>query len=147
MRPFPPRVQKLSSAFWRLTEYGLTDSMLQVLDSMGAVTMAIDDYVQGKPGGLTLGEIVKTKTAVEKQLLLLPTAEELNITPSSKPSLYEFYRLTAIIFSVAIFSRSPTHIMYCKLWVSALKLRLTCRVLGVMVPSVQGCSFGYLFLE
>ena len=103
----PPRVQILSSAFWRLRQYGLTDSMLQGLDSMGAVTMAIDDYVQGKPGGPAIGSIVRIKTAVQKRFLFLPTLEELNITPSSKLNLYESCRLTAIIFSVAVFFPLP----------------------------------------
>jgi hypothetical protein len=95
-------LQTLATAFRLLPDYGITDNMLHVFDAMGAVTMAIDHYLQGKPAGLTFGEIARTRTAIQKRLLLLPTAEELNITFSSTPNIYECCRLTAIIFSVAV---------------------------------------------
>lgn len=99
----------VGKAFRQLPEYGITDPMLEVLEYMEAITMAIDHYLQGKPGGLTLGQIIRTRTGVQKRLLLLPTAEELNIniTPSSRPNLYECCRLTAMIFSVAVIFPIP----------------------------------------
>jgi hypothetical protein len=97
----------LASAFWRLSEYGITDAMLQVLDSMGHITMAIDYHIQGTPGGLTLGKIAKTRIAIQKRVMLLPSAEELNITTLSTPNTYECCRLTAIIFSVAVILPIP----------------------------------------
>lgn len=83
--------------------------MLEVLDCMEAITRAIDHYLQVKPGGLTLGQIVRTRTGIPKRLLVLPTAEELNIniTVSSCPDLYECCRLTAIIFSISIIYPIP----------------------------------------
>ncbi|PMD44709.1 hypothetical protein L207DRAFT_579639 [Hyaloscypha variabilis F] len=94
----------LASAFKRFVAYGMTDDMLEVFDSMGHVTMAIDYYVQGMPGSPTLGMIIRTRTAVQKLVMLLPTAEELelNISASSTPDIYECSRLTAIIFGMAV---------------------------------------------
>jgi hypothetical protein len=79
--------------------------MLQVLDLIGALTLAVDYYLQGKPCGLKLGAIGRTRTTVQQRLLLLPTAEELSIPLSlskPKPNIYECCRLTALIYSVAV---------------------------------------------
>jgi hypothetical protein len=82
--------------------------MLGVLESMAAITMAIDHYLQGKPAGLTLGQIVRTRTGIQKLLLLLPPAKEDDrIVSSEKSSLYECCRLTALIFSVAVIFPIP----------------------------------------
>jgi len=83
--------------------------MLEVLDCMEAITIAIDYYLQGTPGGLTLGQIVRTRTGIQKRLLVLPTAKELNIntTVSSCPNIYECCRLTAMIFSIAVIYPIP----------------------------------------
>jgi hypothetical protein len=129
----PPRVQILSSAFWGLTEYGLTDSMLEGLDSMGAAAMALDDYIQGRPGGLTLGPLLRTIRAVTKRFLFLPTADELNITPSLTPSLYESCRLTAIIFSVAAFFPLPNTYNVLQTLVQRLKAAIT-------VAGIKSCD-------
>jgi hypothetical protein len=82
--------------------------------SLQPLGKAIDHYLHGKPGGLTLGQIVRTRTGIQKRLLLLPTAKELNIgintniTPSSRPNLYECCRLTAMIFSIAVIFPIPS---------------------------------------
>jgi Fungal specific transcription factor domain len=99
--------QILGRPFRRLPDCGITDTMLEVLSCMEAITMAIDHYLQGKPSGLTLGQIVRTRTGIQKQLLLLPTAKELKIKPSSRPNLYECCRLTAIMFSIAVIYPIP----------------------------------------
>jgi hypothetical protein len=102
---FPPSpVQTLGKAFRQLPECGITETMLEVLDCMEAITTGIDHYLQGKPGRLTLGQIVRTRTGIQKRLLVLPTAIELNIntTVSSCPNIYECCRLMAMIFSIAV---------------------------------------------
>jgi hypothetical protein len=99
--------RKLASSFRALSDYGITDAMLEVLDSMGHLTMAIDYFIQGIPGSLTLGVIIKTRAAIQKHVMVLPTAEELNIVTSSRPSIYECCRLTAIIFSIAVIFPIP----------------------------------------
>jgi hypothetical protein len=83
--------------------------MLEVLNCMEAITIAIDHYLQGTPGGLTLGQIVRTRTGIQKRLLVLPTAKELNIntTVLSCPDLYECCCLTAMIFSIAVIYPIP----------------------------------------
>jgi hypothetical protein len=91
-----------------LKEYGITESMLQVLDSISAFTLAVDYYLQGKPFGLKLGAIARVRTAIQQRLLLLQTAEELNIpSSSSKPNIYECCRLTALIYSVGVLLPVP----------------------------------------
>ncbi|KAE9381124.1 hypothetical protein N431DRAFT_320644 [Stipitochalara longipes BDJ] len=94
----------LASAFKRFADYGITDDMVEAFDSVGHITMAIDYYIQGMPGSLPLGRIIRTRTAVQKLVMLLPAAKELelNISASSMPSIYECCRLTAIIFGVAV---------------------------------------------
>jgi hypothetical protein len=105
--PFRLPPLKLASSFRHLTAYGITDYMLQVLESMGHVTMAIDHFLQGMPGCLTLGAIIRTRTAVQKHVMLLPTAEELKITTGPESNIYECCRLTAIIFSIAVLFPIP----------------------------------------
>jgi hypothetical protein len=103
--PPRPAIQIQASAFQSLKDYGITESMLQVLDSIGGFTLAVGHYLQGKPFGLKLGEIAGARTAVQQRLLLLQTAEELNIPSSSskpKPNIYECCRLTALIYSVGV---------------------------------------------
>ena len=85
--------------------------MLEALDSIGAFTLAVDYYLQGKPFGLKLGAMARTRTAVQQSLLLLPTAEELSIPSSSskrKPNIYECCRLTALIYGVAVVFPVPS---------------------------------------
>jgi hypothetical protein len=76
---------------------------------MGHITIAVDYYVQAKPDSLALGRMIKTRTAVQKVVILLPTAQELelNISASSTPSIYECCRLTALIFGVAVIFPVP----------------------------------------
>jgi hypothetical protein len=83
--------------------------MLEALECMEAMAMAIDYYLKGKAGGLTLGRIVRTRTGVQKRLLLLPAAGDLNIniTSSSHTNLYECCRLTAMIFGVSVIFPIP----------------------------------------
>jgi hypothetical protein len=97
-------IQTLGKAFRRLPECGITETMLEVLDGMEAISTPIDHYLQGTLGGLTLGQIVRTRTGIQKRLLVLPTVEELNIniTASFCPNLYECCRLTALVFSIAV---------------------------------------------
>lgn len=66
--------------------------------------MAIGYYFQGIPGSLALGTIIRTRYFVQKLVMLLPTAEELDldVSSSSTPNIYECCRLTAMIFGVAI---------------------------------------------
>ena len=95
-------VQKLGSRFWNLQDHGMTDALLQVLDAMASVTIAIDHYLKGKPDCLTVGVIARTRTAIQKRLLLLPPDDELGIIPSSNPCLYEACRLAGLIFGIAV---------------------------------------------
>ena len=79
--------------------------MLQVLDSIGGFTLAVGHYLRGKPFGLKLGAIARARIAVQQKLLLLQTADELNIPSSStkpKPNIYECCRLTALIYGVGV---------------------------------------------
>jgi hypothetical protein len=95
-------VQKLGSRFWNLHDHGLTDEMLQVFDAIGSLTVAIDHYLQGKPDALTVGVIARTRTAIQKRLLLLPSDDEFSTTTLSGPCLYEACRLTGLIFGIAV---------------------------------------------
>jgi hypothetical protein len=84
--------------------------MLQVIEAMGAFTLAINYYQQGRTGCLTIGELIQIRTGVEKSLLLLPTAEELNIPPASNgssPDVYECCRLATMIFGIAVVFQIP----------------------------------------
>jgi hypothetical protein len=83
--------------------------MLQVLDEMWAITLAIDHYIQGKPGGLTIKQILTARMATEKRLLHLPNSKEINTIPRLSPMMYEYCRLTAMIFGVAIVYPIYTH--------------------------------------
>jgi hypothetical protein len=109
----PPRalIQIQAAAFWRLQGHGITDSMLQVLDSMGAFALAVGHYLQGKPFSLSSGEINRTRVAVQHRLVSLPPEDELIIEPASlslsELNIYECVRLTALIFGVAVVHPIP----------------------------------------
>jgi hypothetical protein len=139
----PLRRQKVAGAFWRLSNYGITDTMLQVLDSMGHITTAIDYFVQGMPGSLTLGGIIRTRVAVQKHVMLLPTAKELNITASSGPSIYECCRLAAIIFSVGVIFPIPN--TYDVLQTLVQRLKAAIEVSGIESYSAE-CSEVFLWI-
>jgi hypothetical protein len=101
-----PLIQVQASAFWLLRSHGITDSMLEVFDSIGALTHAIDVHLQGKPFGQYLGTIHRIRTAIQHSLLMLPTQDELNATAEvegmQKENVYECCRLTALIYGVAV---------------------------------------------
>jgi hypothetical protein len=102
--------------------------MLEVLDSARAITMAIDQHLQGNPAGLTLGAIAKTRIAVQQQILLLPTIIELTIA-SPRASVYECCRLSAIIFSVAVLFPIPN--TYDVLQTLARQLKSAIKVMSI----------------
>jgi hypothetical protein len=104
-----PPAPELASAFWELRDHGITDAMLQVLDAMGALTLVFNHCLQGKPkpAGLTLGKLYKARTAIGKRLLLLPSNRELTISSGSSPNIYECYRLTGLIYGVAVVFQEP----------------------------------------
>jgi hypothetical protein len=118
---FPMPVPTLGSAFRRFQDYDITDGMLDVLDIMGAITLAIHHYLQGKPAGLSIGQIARTRIAVERCLLLLPGAEELKLNPVFMPSLYECCRLTAMIFGVAVVFPISNNTSVLQMYVTRLK--------------------------
>ncbi|KAH7370344.1 hypothetical protein BKA65DRAFT_488243 [Rhexocercosporidium sp. MPI-PUGE-AT-0058] len=98
----PSRV--LATSFGRYAEFGISEPLLEILEPLGITAWAISYHLEGKPAGLTIGEMGRTRTAVMKRLLLLPSAEEMSMTSaeSERPNLYECCRLTAFIFSVAV---------------------------------------------
>jgi len=97
--------------------------MLQVFDSIGALTLAINHYLQGKPAGLSLGQIARTRIDAEKRLLLLPGAEELDLNPDqvSTPNLYECCRWTAMIYALAVVYPMPDNFNVLQVYVARLK--------------------------
>lgn len=118
--------QTPARSFRNLPKCGITDAMLDVLDSMKAATIAIDYYLEGKPAGLTLGQIVKARTGVQKHLILLPTAKVLNSNrPELQvPNIYEVCRLTALIFSVGVTFPIPNTYNVLQFLVREIKLEI-----------------------
>ncbi|KAE9374855.1 hypothetical protein N431DRAFT_405887 [Stipitochalara longipes BDJ] len=117
-----------AKAFRRLARFGISDSMFESFQCIDCLTMATEHYLEGKPDGLTLGQIVRTRLAVQKRLLMLPTAEELRYDSetilSAKRDLYECCRLTAIIFSVAVIFPTPNQFGVLQTLVRGLKAEL-----------------------
>ena len=104
--------------------------LLQNLNWVGAYTTALDYYHRGKPGGLSLAVITRTKWALQQQLLLLPPAHELSKCPLSKLSFYECCRLTLHIFGLAVvfidtsdaYSHLQTLVTRLKTWLERLNV-------------------------
>lgn len=100
-----------AKGFRRMEKFGISEAMIESFECIACLSVATEHYLEGRPGGLTLGQIVRTRLAVQKRLLMLPTAEDLcNSTDaiiSVDPDLYECCRLTAIIFSVAVIFPTP----------------------------------------
>jgi hypothetical protein len=127
--------QALSSSFRGVQHYGIIDSLLSVLEAMGALTLAIHNYLFHIPGSLTLGQICRTRTAIQKRLLLLPTGEELkprNIAETATETdaevvevkIYECCRLTAMIFGVAVVAPIPDTFHVLQIYVTHLKVEV-----------------------
>lgn len=76
--------------------------LLQVLKSVGAYTVALDYYGQGKPGALSLAFTVSNRKALQHQLARLPPGQELEDTSTSKVRFYESCRITLHIFWFAL---------------------------------------------
>jgi hypothetical protein len=99
--PRPP-VQELASGFLTLQRYGIGADLMKVLNLMGAVTIAIDHYLRGEPGGLTLGAIAKARTAAQHRILSLAPSVELQDLTTFSPHIYEACRTTALIYGIAV---------------------------------------------
>ncbi|KAE9373670.1 hypothetical protein N431DRAFT_465948 [Stipitochalara longipes BDJ] len=138
----------LASAFWNLQQYGITAELLSVLDAMGALTLAIRHYLLRAPGSLTLGQIARTRTAVQKRLLLVPSSEELNTSTHPKADsetdggkvnveIYECCRLAAMIFNVAVIAPIPDTYDVLQIYVSHLKSTLLCSGLLVQMSTFR----------
>ncbi|KAL2066123.1 hypothetical protein VTL71DRAFT_2194 [Oculimacula yallundae] len=119
----PPQI--LATSFSRYAEYGISESLLEILEPLGVVTWAIDYHLQAKPVGLTIGEIGRTRAAVMKRLLFLPSAEELgfekNFAVVGGTNFYECCRLTAFIYSVAVTFPIPNTRVVLRYYVGLLK--------------------------
>ncbi|KAH7355375.1 hypothetical protein BKA65DRAFT_238766 [Rhexocercosporidium sp. MPI-PUGE-AT-0058] len=109
----PPRlpVQKISSRFIPYLGYGVSHDMLAVFEAAGAITLAIQHYVEGQPVGLSLSAISRTRTAVQQRILNLPPVIELPEAPL--PFVYEVCRLTSIIYGIAVIFPIPnTYLLF-----------------------------------
>jgi hypothetical protein len=105
--------QILFSAFWLVQYHCITDNLLLVLDAIGSFTLYMNHYLLGAPISMTLGQVSRTRTAIQKRLLLQPTTEELNTSRTiilktidlvieSNTEIYEYTHLEAVIFGVAV---------------------------------------------
>ncbi|KAK0112740.1 hypothetical protein ONS95_014475 [Cadophora gregata] len=116
--------QILATSFRRYTDFGLSEPLLNILEPLGVTTWAISYHLQGRPNGLTIGEIGRTRAAIMKRLLLLPTAEELGENTAAVeglPNMYECCRITAFIFSVAVTFPIPNTFDVLQHYVTKLK--------------------------
>jgi hypothetical protein len=135
-------VQNPGSKFCALKDHGMTDATLQLFDAIGSLTIAIDHYLKGEPDGLTVGEIARTRTAIQKLLLLLPQDEELSIMPLRSPCVYEACRLTGLIFGIAVVFPMPnTYAM-----LSTLTLRLKASIEKSEISRSRSSEVQYVLL-
>ncbi len=118
--------------------------MLEVLDVMGSLTMAMDQYAQGTPASLSIGQISRTRMAIQHRLLLLPSSKELEIASISNPNIYECCRLTAMIFGIALFSTIPN--TYNVLQTYSTHLKIAIEESGLQTSDVQDPSLSGVFL-
>ena len=89
----------------------LTPTAIFVFNAVAAITVAIDHYLKGMRGGLSLGAIATTRTAVQQRVLALPHAFETTESPLRDHSVYESCRLTALIYGVAVIFPTPTIVL------------------------------------
>lgn len=133
--------QKPASAFRQFREDGISSDMLDCLDGIAALSLGIDRYEQGDSNGITLGRIVRTRLAVQKQVLMLPAASKsteqhysIEIPESRAPSLYECCRLTALIFSVAVIFPTTNQFSVLQRLVRELKAELEGMDMNIIPP-------------
>lgn len=131
---------KLGRRFRDLQGYGVTENAIFVLDTISALTIAINHYLDGEPAGLSLGALSKIRTSVQHRLLSLPTADEINDlspTQSIELNIYETCRLTAVIYGVAIIFPIPNSYNALQELVQRLKTSIeVCKVdrLAITLP-------------
>src|SRR5580700_8859274 len=86
--PRPP-VQRLGQGFLVPRRYGISADAREVFNLLGAVTIAIDHYLQGQPAGMNLGAIAKVRTAAHHRLLSLSPVLDLQDVTIFSPYIYE----------------------------------------------------------
>jgi Fungal specific transcription factor domain len=118
--------------------------MLEVFDSIGALTLAIDFHLEDKPFE---GVIHRTRTAIQHKLLTLPAVDELNFPEGdaeTPPNVYECCRLTAMIYSVAVVYPVPNS--YDLLQELVKRLKTAIEVLDVYNRDLDGILLWILVL-
>jgi hypothetical protein len=118
---------RMALSFKDFSHLGINGMLLQNLEGVGAYTLALDYYHQGKPGGLSLGDIARMRWALQQQLLLLPTAQEIKGSLSER-SFYECCRVTLLIFGLAVifiatsdsYAHLQTLVTRLKIWLEKL---------------------------
>ena len=89
--------------------------LYQVLCGLGNYTLAVDDYVEGRPEAQSLKVLADERNFVQHCLMSL-TPDEETAKSEQEASLYELCRLAAIIYSlIAVFPLPVTTAPFAKL--------------------------------
>jgi hypothetical protein len=103
----PPRspTPRLGRRFRDLRDHGITEDAISVFDAIIALTIAIDYYLDGETGCLTIEALANGRSAIQRRLLSLATAEDIDRSFPARltsPDIYETCRLAALIYGVAV---------------------------------------------
>ncbi|CZT47057.1 uncharacterized protein RSE6_07581 [Rhynchosporium secalis] len=98
---------------------GMTQDMLSVFEIFGAMTKAIQHYLDGEPKGLTHEVILRTRYDVQHRILSLPPITDLPVLEF--PFTYEACRLGGLIYSIAVLLPIPNSYLVLKELVQQLQ--------------------------
>ena len=136
----------LASGFRHLHDYGIANELLQVLEGLGAVKLAINQYLEGGPKGFPLGQIARMRTGIQSCLLLLPSAVEISMHSVHKPNMYECTRLAAMIYGAAVIFPLPNITPVLRVYVGMLKVAIQCSFLEAITTANEDISNVYLWI-
>ena len=98
-------IQSFASGFANHLHHGVSLDMITVFRQAGAMTQAIQHYVDGESGGLSLTAVSSTRGDVQHRIMTLLPMDDLLDTPF--PYIYEACRLTGIIYGIAVIFPIP----------------------------------------
>lgn len=100
-----PAMQSIASGFADHFDHGISSDMISVFSQAGAMTKAIQHYVDGESDGLSLTAVSSTRGDVQQRIMNLPST--IDIPNMSFPYIYEACRLTGIIYGIAVIFPIP----------------------------------------
>lgn len=101
-RPSAPRLDKGGWLLPRLQQFGLSDNILSSAYDLWELTCTIKQYMQSPKNNLALPYLMDMRSTIQHRLLALPTFTNSLEETHSKSYINEVYRLSMLLYSIAV---------------------------------------------